>query len=183
MQAFGSGSARREAVPRAGRACYSGASGKRLPRAAGRALVAACLIVAAPGLGGCAYRLDSLFRASSDDGRETTGSIPQVVKATPVAEPSGDPEADSDLAYARAAAATQMGDSAKGGAQPWENPRTGARGMVTALAAPYDDHGQKCRSFLASYVRGRAETWLQGEACEFSEGKWEVRTMRPWKRS
>jgi len=88
----------------------------RLPRAAGRALVAALLIAAAPGLGGCAYRLDSLFRASSDDGRETTGSIPPVVKATPVAAPSGDPDADADLAYARAAAATQMGENAKGGA-------------------------------------------------------------------
>lgn len=183
MQASGSGSARRKAAPRAGRACYSGPDGKRLPRAAARALIAAFLVAAASGLGGCAYRLDSLFRSSLGETPETTGSIPPVAKATPMAEPSGDPSADADLAYARAAAAAQMGDNAKGGAQPWENPRTGARGMVTALAAPYDDHGQKCRSFLASYVRERSETWLQGEACEFSEGKWEVRTMKPWKRS
>jgi surface antigen len=66
---------------------------------------------------------------------------------------------------------------------PWENPASGARGMVTPLAAAYDQEGRTCRDFLASYVRRGTEVWLQGEACRAEAGKWEVRSMRPWKRS
>ena len=40
---------------------------------------------------------------------------------------------------------------------------------------------------LASYVRGTNEGWLQGEACQQNKGEakgpWEIRHMKPWKRS
>ena len=47
---------------------------------------------------------------------------------------------------------------------PWENPRTGARGTITPLASAYNQDGVTCRDFLASYVHGQTEAWLQGEA-------------------
>ena len=66
---------------------------------------------------------------------------------------------------------------------PWENPRTGARGTVTPVASAYTHDGITCHDFLASYLRSGSEAWLQGEACRAQKGKWEVRSMRPWKRS
>jgi surface antigen len=67
---------------------------------------------------------------------------------------------------------------------PWENPESGARGTVTPIATAYALEGAAtCHGFLASYVRDRSETWLQGEACRENKGKWEVRSLRPWKRS
>ena len=66
---------------------------------------------------------------------------------------------------------------------PWENPRTGARGTVTPIATAYTQDGQTCRDFLASYVQGSAQSWMQGEACKQDKGIWEIRALKPWKRS
>jgi surface antigen len=93
------------------------------------------------------------------------------------------PAAENDLAYAKAAAAQVLGRSDKGASQPWENPGTGARGTVTAIADAYTHDGFQCRDFLASYIREGSESWLQGDACRIHQGKWTVRTMRPLKRS
>jgi surface antigen len=84
-----------------------------------------------------------------------------------------------DLAVA-SAATTALLDRRNGG--PWENPLTGARGTITPLAAVYRDNGIECRDFLASYVHEWAEAWMQGEACRNSVGRWEVRTLKPWRR-
>ncbi|MFL5085434.1 MAG: RT0821/Lpp0805 family surface protein, partial [Xanthobacteraceae bacterium] len=43
--------------------------------------------------------------------------------------------------------------------------------------------GFTCRDFLASYVRGETESWLQGEACRIHQGKWEVKNLRPLSRT
>jgi hypothetical protein len=44
--------------------------------------------------------------------------------------------------------------------------------------------GFTCHDFLASYVReGSKEAWLQGEACRVQKGRWEVRSLKPWKTS
>jgi surface antigen len=91
---------------------------------------------------------------------------------------------DGDLSYARAAASEVLARGGKEMSQPWENPKTGARGTVTPLAAAHVQDGFTCQEFLASYVReGRKETWLQGEACRIHKGQWEVRSLKPWKRS
>ena len=67
--------------------------------------------------------------------------------------------------------------------QPWQNPETGARGSVTPLAQAYaNGDGRTCRDFLASYVNGRTESWLQGAACQAGHGRWEIHTLKPWKR-
>ena len=80
------------------------------------------------GVGGCSLSgpLDTLF------GSDRTASI------TP---PPGTKEAaqlppDADLAYARAAASAVLSRGEKDTSMPWENPRTGTRGTVTA-----DCHG------------------------------------------
>ena len=59
------------------------------------------------------------------------------------------------------------------------------RGTVTPITAAYVQSGQTCRDFLASYVNGSSQSWLQGEACKQKnlKGAWEVRSLKPWKRS
>jgi hypothetical protein len=128
--------------------------------------------------GGCSmsYQLDSFFGGEKTD---ATASI----KPPPGAKPVSKLPPDGDLAYARAAASEVLRRGKKDASQPWENPRSGARGTVTPIASTYTQDGRTCRNFLASYVNGRDEAWLEGEACEQSKGSWEVRTLRPWQRS
>jgi surface antigen len=132
--------------------------------------------------GGCSfsYQLGSLFEKGSEDSADdVTGSITPPAAATAKAQAD-----DTDLAYARAAAAEVLARGGKGSSQPWENPRTGARGTVTPIAAAYTQDGFTCRDFLASYLReGNSEAWLQGEACRVHKGNWEVRSLKPRKTS
>ncbi len=131
---------------------------------------------------GCSfsYQLGSLFGKDdeSSSSSDITGSIKPAL-ATPAAPVSD----DSDLAYARAAASEVLSRGDKDASAPWINPKTGARGTVTPLAQAYTQDGFTCRDFLASFVRKGSEAWLQGEACRMHQGKWEVRKMRPWKKS
>jgi hypothetical protein len=64
-----------------------------------------------------------------------------------------------------------LGRPEKNGSQPWENPSTGARGTITAIADAYTSDGFQCRDFLASYIRDGAESWLQGDACRIHQGR------------
>jgi len=115
---------------------------------------------------------------SKGDKTEITGSISATSKtAAPVAALPN----DNDLDFARAAAVQAMG--ADGKSVPWENPHTGARGTITLIANAYTQGGFVCRDFLVSYVRQGAESWLQGEGCRVHKGKWEVRSLRPWKKA
>lgn len=108
---------------------------------------------------------------------DVTGSLPANAKA------DGAAPADTDLTYARAAATQALAIDGKTTSVPWENPQTGARGTITPIAAAYTQDGFVCRDFLASYVHQGAESWLQGEGCRVHEGKWEIRLMRPWKKT
>lgn len=128
--------------------------------------------------GGCSmsYQLDSYFGGSKPD---ITGSItpPPGTKSQKRLPP------EDDLAYARAAVTRLLAYDSKDASLPWENPSTGARGTITPLAAAYTEGGATCRDFLASYVKGKSESWLQGEACKHHSGAWQVRSMKPWKSS
>jgi len=155
---------------------YSGCARARLWR--GLPLAAALTLALASG--GCSIstgQFDSLFGGS--DKSDTTGSIAPPPGAKEVSElpPAG------DLAYARAAASDVLTRGGKNASAPWENPRTGARGTVTPIASAYTQDGQTCRDFLASYVSGSSQAWMQGEACKPDKGVWEVRALKPWKRS
>lgn len=164
--------------------CYSGSRTARLWRGGfGRLAALAVLLTIASATGGCSfsYQLGSLFEKAEESKPEQTGSIPAAETAAP-APPAAMPP-DMDLAYAKEAASEILSRGGKDASLPWENPRTGARGTVTPIAAAYNQAGFVCRDFLASYVRSGSESWLQGEACRMSKGRWEVRSLKPWKRS
>ncbi len=149
---------------------YIGTAPSRLWR---RLTPVAILLVALPA-GACSYQLGSLIGDKSADKGEVTGAIAPTAKSA-AALPN-----DNDLDLARAAAAQAL--AADGKSVPWENPRTGARGTITPIANAYTQDGFVCRDFLASYVHAGNEAWLQGEGCRVHQGKWEVRTLRPWKK-
>ncbi|MET0669455.1 MAG: RT0821/Lpp0805 family surface protein [Tardiphaga sp.] len=127
--------------------------------------------------GGCA--VSGMFGFGRDDAMakaETTGSIPTGKLST------GLPP-EEDLIHARSAITEVLSMGRRDFSTSWENTRSGARGTVTPIAAPYDLDGARCHDFLASYINGRAETWMRGEACQQPQGKWEVKVLRPWKRT
>ena len=133
------------------------------------------LILIGLGSGGCSFsRSDGGFGgffSKGEDSEVVTGSITELVPT------------ESDLAFARTAASDVLTKGDKDSSQPWENPETGARGSVTPLSQAYSaEDGRTCRDFLASYVNGRAESWLQGAACKASHGRWEIHTIKPWTR-
>ena len=88
------------------------------------------------------------------------------------------------IAFARNAASDVLTRGDKDSSQPWHNPQSGAHGSVTPIANSYaDDDGRSCRDFLASYVNGSTERWLQGSACRTPRGHWEIHTLKAWKQS
>ena len=132
------------------------------------------LIMIGLGSGGCSLSRPDAYAKMG--GADVTGSL---------AKQQGTPPAptESDLAFARTAASDVLTKGDKDSSQPWENPETGARGSVTPLAQAYSsDDGRTCRDFLASYVNGVSESWLQGAACKGGQGRWEIHTLKPWKR-
>jgi surface antigen len=131
------------------------------------------LILIGVSAGGCSLsRTDSSFARMGDS--DVTGSIG-------AARSGGPAPTERDLALARNAASDVLTRGDKDSSQPWENPETGARGSVTPLAQAYSSEGHTCRDFLASYVNGPSESWLQGAACQSGQGQWEIRTLKPWK--
>ncbi len=143
-----------------------------------RLLAGAATLALALAAGGCSfsYQLGSLFGKDEDKAEHTASAA-----SSQTSEPAELPP-DGDLAYARAAVSEVLAKGSATTSRPWENPRTGARGTVTPIAAAYNQDGFVCRDFLASYVRDGNESWLQGEACRL-QGRWEVRSMKPWKRT
>jgi surface antigen len=128
---------------------------------------------------GCSfsYQLDSMFaKDAAGAAAERTGSI-RANNVNALVPHHG------DLDAARAAVAEALAKGGKDTSMPWENPSTGARGTITPLASAYTQGGTTCRDFLASYVRNGNESWLQGEACRGHQGRWEVRHMKPWRRT
>ena len=158
--------------PRCGLALYKtwGRVGLSAIRPAGAVMT---LILIGIGSGGCSLSRTDGASAKMDDS-DLTGSI----AAAPA---NGPAPTESDLAFARNAASDVLTKGDKDSSQPWENPETGARGSVTPLAQAYSSDGRTCRDFLASYVNGRSESWLQGAACQASHGRWEIHTLKPWR--
>jgi surface antigen len=124
--------------------------------------------------GGCSLaRPDAYAKMQPAD---VTGSLAKQTASLPA-------PTESDLVFARTAASDVLTKGDKDSSQPWENPETGARGSVTPLSQAYSaEDGRTCRDFLASYVNGRAESWLQGAACKSGRGRWEIHTIKPWTR-
>ena len=150
---------------------YSGCARPRLWRGFAVALTLGLSV------GGCS--LSGQFDSGFGDKADQTGSITPPPGSKQVSELPP----DSDLVFTRAAVSELLSHNRSGASVPWENPSSGARGTVTPIAAAYTQDGRTCRDFLASYVHGRSQAWLQGEACKQSKGDWEVRSFKPWKRS
>jgi len=125
------------------------------------------------------YQLDSLSSRNRGVDVEHTGSI----RAAPASPAQSGMAHEGDIAATRAAVNEALGKSGKDTSIPWENPSTGARGTITPLSSAYTQDGATCRDFLASYVRDGSESWMQGEACRGRQGAWEVRHMKPWRRT
>ena len=143
---------------------------RRLPALA--AALSLCVLT-----GGCA--MPGMFGFGKADAMakaDVTGSIPTGKLST------GLPPED-DLVHARAAITEVLSMGRKDFSTAWENPKTGARGTVTPVSSAYEQDGARCHDFLASHISGRAETWMRGEACQHAQGKWEVKVLRPWKRT
>ncbi|HTV36919.1 MAG TPA: RT0821/Lpp0805 family surface protein [Xanthobacteraceae bacterium] len=133
------------------------------------------MLFAAFACAGCSFQLESMF-SKSDADADVTGSVGHAgaPKATVAAHVS-----DADLAYARAAAADALARGGKANSVPWQNPQTGVGGNITPLASSHDEDGLPCRDFLASYVSGASQAWLQGSACRTARGEWQVKTLKP----
>ncbi len=116
-----------------------------------------------------------------EDKPARTGSIPLwhgLTQQGPHMPPA------SDMAYAKMAAAEVLSRGPEDLSQPWENPQSGAKGTVTPLADSYRMEGALCRdSSSQAYVAEGEESWMQGEACRGGKGKWEVRRLKPWRRT
>ncbi len=162
------------------RSQYSGTAGLRLcRRLPGVALIAA--VVSALAVSGCSYRLASLVSRDDTDAIPTGSITRPADRAVPVALPSG--PAAVDLAYARATASDVLASGGKDASVAWRNPQSGASGNITPLDTAYSEDGHQCRDFLASYVHGLAQDWLQGAACRSASGTWEVTRLTPLKPS
>jgi len=140
----------------------------------GLSAIAPAAVLIGIGVGGCSLSWPD-FGFGKFEGDDATGAI------SPVAQPKSSVPTESDLAFARNAASDVLTRGAKDASQPWENPVTGARGSVTPLAQAYTSEGRTCRDFLASYVNGDSESWLQGAACQTGRGQWQIHTLKPWR--
>lgn len=156
---------------------YSGTGGLR-PSWPSQRLASVAAILGAFSAAGCSYQLETTF-SKADADVEQTGSISRTSQRTAEAPTAAVPS-ETDLVYARAVATEALARGAKDSSVPWENPNTGAGGNITPLAA-HNEGGFACRDFLASYVLGQAQAWLEGEACRTERGKWEVRSLKPLK--
>ena len=133
------------------------------------------LVLIGIGAGGCSLsRTDNSFAKLGERGHRLHRPGAARRSAAPT---------ETDLAFARNAASDVLTRGDKDASQPWENPETGARGSVTPLAQAYSSEGRTCRDFLASYVNGSSESWLQGAACQTGHGQWEIHTLKPWRQS
>jgi len=156
---------------------YNGTAGLRLCREL-RGRAAAAAIVSALIVSGCSYRLASM---TATDDTVATGSIAPAAQAIRTSGQA--PPAETDLAYARAAASAVVAHAGKDTSVPWQNPQTGAGGNIMPLDTSYSASGLPCRDFLASYVHGAAQDWLRGAACRTASGNWEVTRLQPLKSS
>jgi hypothetical protein len=160
---------------------YKGTRKARLWRVRATAIALSLMLGAATSGCSLSYKLDSF--SGKEEKADQTASLRPTPAAAPTPPPTAATPTEHDLAYAKAAAAQVLARTEKDAGQPWENPRTGARGTVTPIAGAYTRDGVECRDFLASYIRDGAESWLQGDACRIQQGRWTIRKLRPLKRT
>jgi surface antigen len=170
---------------------YHGKTANRLSAASLLAAPVAVGLIAML-LGGCSTQLSSLLpggvsdtgptviRSSANAEPEHTGSIPLHMASTGNV-PTGMNAMDWPLAQAALREALSRTD--EGPSVPWENPASGARGTVTPIASAFTKDGMPCRNFIASHVKDGVESWSEGLACRAGANLWEVKSVKPLKKS
>lgn len=141
-------------------------------RQSSRMLSAAAMAVIALSLGGCAgLGLPGGTEVSAID-TTTTGSIrPTLVSADVV-----DGVAASDWeAIRRTVAGTRANEAVD--RLGWNNPDTGSAGTIVGLSAAALKGGMPCRTFATTVNDQRGVRRYRGEACEHSNGRWQLYSM------
>src|SRR5262249_56183601 len=115
-------------------------------------LIALSLPLAA---GGCSYQLESLRKSRA---------APEPAKPPRPAIAAATLPPEHDLVVARAAVSELLSRGGKDTSVPWENPRTGARGTITAIASAYSHDGLTSHDFLPSYLPDPTQPCLQPQA-------------------
>jgi surface antigen len=160
---------------RQARPLYSGTVALRLC-APHRLAVAATMLGIAVAAAACSsVQRDSLMAKQI---KGTTGSTNRPDQIGP-ADAAAAHVSNADLADARAPAADVLARGPKVNSVPRRNPQTGVGGNITLLATFRDRVGLSCRDFLASYVSGASQAWLQGSACRSARGAWQVKSLKP----
>jgi surface antigen len=160
------------------RSLYSGTGASRLCQRR-RCFSGIAALLCGLAAGGCSFQLHSLLSEDEAD-VDQTGSIGRLANQSHRGKETTVPS-ENDLAYARAAASDVLAHGGKDSSVPWQNPNTGAGGNITPLAAAHLEDGLSCRGFLASYVHGDSQDWLEGSACRTGQGDWEVKSLKPLK--
>ena len=142
----------------------------------GAILAALCAVT----VSGCAYQLGSLVSSDNSD-PQAIGAVAAPSTAAAGDQSALSPRVELDLAYARTAISNVLLHGGKDTSVPWQNPQTGAGGNIMPLATSYSEAGMPCRDFLASYVHGESQDWLQGAACRTTHGTWEVKRLKSLK--
>jgi len=156
---------------------YSGTVALRLS-APQRLAVAAIMLGVAVATAACSsIQLDSQM-SKWDAGTTSANKRPDPIGPADGADAQ---VSNADLAYARAAAADVLTRGGKVNSVPWRNPQTGDGGNITLLATSRERIGVPRRDFLASYVSGASQAWLQGSACRSARGEWQVKSLKPLK--
>lgn len=137
-------------------------------------------LLCAVSVSGCSYKLASLVSTDNSD-PQATGAIVSSSTAAAGDKSAPSPRVELDLAYAREAISNALLHGGKDTSVPWQNPQTGGGGNITPLATSYTEAGLPCRDFLASYVHGESQDWLQGAACRNTHGTWEVKRLKSLK--
>lgn len=172
------------------RSLYNGTAALRLCRWSGRASLRRRLrriqpavlvaVLCAVSVSGCSYKLASLVSTDNSD-PQATGAVASPSTAAAADKSAPSPRVELDLAYAREAISNVLLHGGKDASVPWQNPQTGAGGNIMPLASSYTEAGVPCRDFLASYVHGESQDWLQGAACRTTHGTWEVKRLKSLK--
>ena len=124
----------------------------------------------APALGGCAMS----FPMGSMLPEDVTGSMATV--------PFGALLDEEDRRREKAALATALDPQGDGSTVHWENPTSGRKGALTAVAHAYPQDAKVCRAFLGELRDGTTSRSVQGTACALAAGDWEVRDVKPFKK-
>lgn len=79
----------------------------------------------------------------------------------------------ADVAYHNNTAQRALESNRTGVASTWNNPDTGASGVITP-AKTYEEHGRYCREYTQTVRVGNKAQEAYGKACRNPDGTWQI---------